>query len=88
MNSKNLKLLLFWRSGNNVLQFNQKSMETLSTYEKAISRATWYRDDLGGSVINLSKHSFTKKQIKVLNKNLNLCSTSGYYNKKEIKNNI
>ena len=30
------------------------------------------------------KHSFTKKQFKVLNKNLNFCPTSGY-NKKEIK---
>ena len=41
-----------------------------------------------GNVINLSKHSFTKIQFKVLHKNLNFCPTPGYYNKKEVKTDI
>ena len=54
-----------------------------------MSRAVPYRDDPVGILINLSKHSFTKKkQFKVLNENLNICPTPGYYNKKEIKTDI
>ena len=39
-------------------------------------------------MINLRKHSSTKKQFKVLNKNLHFCPAPGYYNKKEIKSDI
>ena len=38
--------------------------------------------------MNLRKHSFTKKQFKVLNKNLHFRPAPGYYNKKEIKTDI
>ena len=47
-----------------------------------------YRDDPDRNVINFSKHSFTKKQFKVLNKNQNFCPAPAYYNKKEIKADI
>ena len=65
-------------------QIYSKSYGNIVNLQKAISRAAWYRDEPDGNVINLSKHSFTKKQFKVLNKNLNFCPTPGYYNKKEI----
>ena len=41
-----------------------------------------------GNVINLSKHSFTKTQYDLLNKNLNFCPTPGYYNKKCLKKDV
>ena len=63
MESKNLQTASILNGGQqknqikNVCEFIQKAMETLSTYErgKTISRATHYRDDLEGNVINLSK---------------------------------
>ena len=37
---------------------------------------------------NLSKYSFIKGQCNLLNKNLNFCQTTGYYNKEELKPDI
>ena len=45
----------------NVLEFIQKIMQTLSTVSKAIR----YRYDSGGNVINLSQYSFTKNRCTV-----------------------
>ena len=42
----------------NVLEFIQKTMETLSTYAKQFQRAARYRDDPDRNVTNISKHSF------------------------------
>ena len=61
-----------------------KNYANIVNIRKTISRASRYRDDPDGNVMNLSKHSFTKKQFKVLSKNLIFCPTPGYYNKKEV----
>ena len=74
------------KSNKNHSQIYSKSYNgSISNLRKTISRAARYRYDRDGNVINLSKHSVTKKQFKVLNKNLNFCPTTEYYNKKEIK---
>ena len=65
-----------------------KKYGNIVSLQKTISMAARYRDDPDGNVINLSKHSFTKKQFKVLNKISNFCPTPGYYNKKAIKTDI
>ena len=94
MESKKLAkgLHLQWRPANKPnkkrSQIHSKSYGNIVSLRKTISRAARYRDDPDGNVINLSKHSFTKIQFKVLHKNLNFCPTPGYYNKKEVKTDI
>ena len=39
-------------------------------------------------MISLSKHSFTKRQYDLLNKNLNFCLTPGHYNKSILKKDL
>ena len=81
-----------WRPANkpNKKRFRvySKNYGNIVSLRKTISRTARYRDDPYGNVINLSKHSFIKKQFEVLKKNLNFCPTPGYYNKKEIKTDI
>ena len=74
------------KSSKNHFRIYSKSYNgSIANLRKTISRAARYRYERDGNVINLSKHSVTKKQFKVLNKNLNFCPTPEYYNKKEIK---
>ena len=64
----------------------KKNYQNIVNLRKTISRPARYGDDPYANVINLSKHSFTKKQFKVVkNKNLNFCPMRRHYNKKEIK---
>ena len=94
METKNLQTVSILNEGQQTNQIKKRSRIYSKNYgnivnlRKTISRAARYRDDPDGNVINLSKHSFTKKQFKLLNKNLNFCPMPGYYNKKEIKTDI
>ena len=55
---------------------------------KAISRTIQHRSDPNGNIINLSKHSFTKGQYDLLNKNLNFYPIPGHYNKSILKKDL
>lgn len=52
---------------------------------KTVSRAICYRDDPEGNIIILSKFSFTKNQLEVLNKNLNLFQIKNFKWKIKLK---
>ena len=43
-----------------------------------------HQSDPNGNIINLTKHSFTKAEYKLLNKNLNFIPTPKVYNKNEL----
>ena len=72
-------------------------MKTLTTYEKqlknhldinliqrkALEKSLRHQSDSNGNIINLTKHSFTKTEYKLLNKNLNFIPTPKVYNKNE-----
>ena len=66
---KTCKLANLQKTNSKPSQIYSKNYENIANLRKAISRAARYRDDLDGNVINLSKHSFTKKKFKVLNTN-------------------
>ena len=55
---------------------------------KAISRTIQHISDPNGNVIKIYKHSFTKGQCNLLNKNLNFCPIPGHYNKSILKKKI
>ena len=65
-----------------------KNYVNIVNLRKTISTAARYRDDPNGNVTNLSKHSFTEKQFKVLKKKSKFCPTPKYSNKKELKTDI
>ena len=63
-------------------------MHTLTEYEKQFQEL--FNTDLtpNGNMINLSKHSLTKGQYDLLNKNLNFCSIPGHCNKCILKKDL
>ena len=63
-----------------VVTFIKETMKTLATFEKLIR----HQSDPDGNIINLTKHSFTKAEYKLLNKNLNFIPNPKVYNKNEL----
>ena len=63
--------------------FTQSTIQTAS-----ISRSIQHKSDPSRNIINLSKHSFTKGQYDLLDKNLNFCPTPGRYNKAILKKDL
>ena len=73
------------KTSNNVYT---KHHANFTRIRKAISRTIQHRSDPNGNIINLSKHSFTKGQYDLLNKNLNFCPTPEYYKKNILKKDL
>ena len=73
-------------------------MKTLTTYEKqlknhldinliqrkALEKSLRHQSDSNGNIINLTKHSFTKTEYKLLNKNLNFIPSPKVFNKNKL----
>ena len=59
-------------------------MKTLATYENTIEKSLTYQSDSNGNTVNLTKHSFTKTECKLLNKKLNFIPTLKVYIKNEL----
>ena len=56
-------------------------MKTLANLRKTIEKSIRHQSDPNGNIINLTKHSFTKAEYKLLSKNLNFIPTPEVYNK-------
>ena len=52
---------------------------------KTIEKSIRHQSDPNGNIINLTKHSFTKVEYKLLSKNLNFISTPKVYKKNELE---
>ena len=67
-------------SNKTIIKLYTKHHANFIRIRKAISRAIQHRSDPNVNMINLSKHSFTKRQYDLVNKNLNFCPRPGQYN--------
>ena len=68
-----------------VITFIEETMKTLATYGKQLkSQLDINLIQTGIYIFNLTKHSFTRAEYKLLNKNLNFVPTPKVYNKNEL----
>ena len=63
---------------------HRRNHENSGNLRKATEKLIRRQSDPNGNLINLTKHSFTKAEYKLLNKNLNFILTPKVYNKNEL----
>ena len=71
-----------------IITFMEETLKTLVTYGKKIEKSVRHQSDPNGNITNLTKHSFTKAEYKLLNKNLNFIPTPKVYNKNELNTDL
>ena len=63
---------------------HRRNYENFENLRETIEKSIRHQSDPNGNIINLTKHSFTKAEYKLLNKNLNFIPTPKVYNKNEL----
>ena len=66
------------------MKYIRRNHENFGNLRKTIEKSIKYQSDPNGNIINLTKHSFTKTEYKLLNKNLNFIPTPKAHNKNEL----
>ena len=75
------------KSTKEIIDLINNTMLTLTAFASRLGQQK-FTTDPSGNVVNLSKHSFTKPQYELLNKNLNFCPKPSKFNIQTFKEDI